>query len=207
MSVQDDKAFARELRLASRVSRTYRQLGAPQPPPELDETIARQARAVLPPPRNAMRDLGKPVSTRPSWFAPFTLAASVLLSAVLLMAIAIRPAQRGGEAPVRLMRAVATHEDRAQLHYAPPAVASSAQSARESSPYVAPLIPSLRLYSTDPPGSHPPAAPALPPMPVEVIRRDPREWQARIEQLERDGRSAEATAERRAFHQVYPELR
>ncbi|MBS0611632.1 MAG: hypothetical protein JSS24_00485 [Proteobacteria bacterium] len=207
MSGQDDKAFARELRLASRVSRAYRQLGAPQPPPELDENIARHARAVLPPARNAMRDIGKPVSTRPSWFAPFTLAASVLLSAALLMAIAIRPAQRGGEAPVRLMRAVATHEDRAQLHYAAPAAASSTEGARESSPYVAPLIPSRRLYSTDPPGSHRPVAPALPPVPVQVIRRDPREWQAHIEQLERDGRDAEATAERRAFHQVYPDWR
>jgi len=206
MGTADDKQFARELRRAAQVSRAYRQLGAAEPPLELDESIARHARAVLPPPRNTMRDLGKPVSTRPSWFAPFTLAASVLLSAALLMAIAIRPAQRGSEAPVRLMRAVATHENRAQLRYATPAAAASADGSRESSPYVAPLIPSRRLYSTDPPGSHPPAAPALPPMPVEVIRRDPREWQARIEQLERDGRSAEATAERRAFQRVYPDF-
>lgn len=188
MDTGSDKRFARD-RLE--VSRAYRRLGAANPPRELDARIALHARAVLAPHRQ--------VSAR-GRFARLALAASVLLSIMTLAIINLRSAPQNAEPPVHLIHAVATRDDRAQLRYpAPPAFAT--RPSGESSPYVAPLIPSRRLYSTDPPGSHP----ANPSSTLEsAMRRDPRQWQAHIEQLEREGRSGEAAAERSEFRQVYP---
>jgi hypothetical protein len=188
MDTAADKRFARD---RVEVSRAYRRLGAANPPRELDARIALHARAVLAPHRQ--------VSVR-ARFARLALAASVLLSIMTLAIINLRSAPRNAEPSVRLIHAVATRDDRAQLRYpAPPAF--DARPAGESSPYVAPLIPPRRLYSTDPPGSHP----ANPSSTREsATRRDPRQWQAHIEQLEREGRSGEAAAERSEFRQAYP---
>jgi hypothetical protein len=204
MSEHEDKEFAAFLRRHGDVSRAYRRLKCDAPPADIDARMAQHARAVLPPARSRLKDMDRPVAAKPSWFAPFSLAASVLLSAAVLMAIAIDPHVRGAaDAPVKLVRVGAGRDDRAE--FVRPAPASRAAE-RESHHIVPRLIEPRRLYSTDPPGSHPPVVPeALPPMPVEVIRKDPREWRARIEQLRREGHAEQADAEWQAFLKVYPQ--
>lgn len=204
MGREADKRIARDI---LEVSRAYRRLGSAVPPPELDARIALHARAVLPQPGRSLQASRGPVSSRRRWFGQLALAAGVLLLVLSLALLNFRSTPRTTESPVRLIRAVATREDHAQLRYpAPPAFA--AKPPREGSPYVAPLIPTRRLYSTDPPGSHSAAtpAPALPSAPESVVRRDPQQWQAYIEQLDREGRAREAAIERRDFRQVYPDF-
>jgi hypothetical protein len=205
MSEHEDREFAAFLRRHGEVSRAYRRLKSDAPPADIDARIAQHARAVLPPARNRLKDMDRPVTGKPSWFAPFSLAASVLLSAAVLMAIAIDPhVRRATDAPVKLVHVSAGRDDRAE--FVRPAPASRA-AARESNHIVPRLIEPRRLYSTDPPGSHPPVErETLPPMPVDVIRRDPREWRAHIEQLRRDGHTGQAEAEWQAFLKVYPQL-
>lgn len=206
MSEQEDKKFAAFLRGSAEVSRAYRQLRDPPPPAHLDALIEGHARSVLPRAHTTLKQLNRPYSGKPSWFAPFALAASVLLSAAVLMAIAIDPQARGDtDAQVKLIRASAGRDDKAMLtHPAPGARAAS----RQSDQIVPRLIEPRRLYSTDPPGSHPAIERApLPPMPVEVIRRDAGAWRARIEQLRRDGHTEQAEQEWREFLKVYPDQR
>lgn len=192
MNTGTDKRFARE---KLEVSRAYRQLEPAMPPPELDERIARHARAVLPRPDRSWR-----APRRIGWLA---LAASVLLSTMTLVLINLRSTPRNVEPSVRMIHAVATREDRAQLRYpAPPAFVTRRPG--ETLPYVAPLIPPRRLYSTDPPGSH--RESVAPSAPEPDLRRDPQRWAAHIELLDREGRTGEAAAERREFRQAYPDL-
>ena len=171
------------LRGNSDVSRTYRQLQHPKVPNGIEQKISEYARAALaddvaskPPPR--MRDINKPVVRKPSWFAPFSLAASVLLSAAVLLAIAFDPhAHRAKDDKVRLVHAVAHRDSTAR-----------------------------QLYTSDPPNSRPRAVDGreLPPMPVEVLRKDPVEWLARIESLRHSGQSRAAARELQEFRKVFP---
>ena len=172
----------------SDVSRAYRRLNHPKalggtPPAGIEQKIGEYARAALaddaankPQPR--MRNINKPVVRRPSWFAPFSLAASVLLSAAVLLAIAFDPhAHHHKEDKLRIVPAVAQHE-----------------------------IAHRQLYSSDPPHSRSLATDGaqLPPMPVEVLRKDPVEWLGRIKSLRRSGQTRAADAELREFRKVFP---
>ncbi len=209
MSEREDKEFAAFLRRHGEVSRAYRRLRDAPPAAELDARIAQHARNVLPPQQHRLtqqrlKDMNRPVQTKPGWFAPASLAASVLLSAAVLMAIAIDPRTRNaGDAPLKLTHVSAGRDDAPLLAHPAP---STRMPERESQQIVPRLIEPRRLYSTDPPGSHPPIEQVLlPPMPVEVIRRDPREWRTRIEQLRRDGLGDQADAEWREYLKVYPQ--
>ena len=201
-----DTEFEAYLRGNSDVSRTYRQLRGAQVPPQIDKTLAEHARSVHTAARNTLRDFNRPVQHRPSWFAPFTLAASVMLCAAVLLAIAFDPhVRKTGEDSVRMVPAVAARGDRPALHAAPPSAAKGAQN--EGPLELVPrLFESRRLFTSDPPNSrdkHVEGA-QLPPMPIEVIRKDPQEWRARIERLRKLGRTAEAERELREFQKVFP---
>ena len=195
------------LRGNSEVSRTYRQLRGAQVPADVDRKIARHARAVYTTPHNTLRDFNKPLLNKPSWFAPFTLAASVLLSASVLLAIAVdQRTRKSGDDSVHMIAAVAAHGDRSYLHAPPPVAAHAPPPGGRSAEVVPRLFESRRLFSSDPPNSrdiHVEGAP-LPLMPVEVIRKDPREWQVRIRQLRKLGQDAEADRELQEFHKVFP---
>ncbi|MFO1468777.1 MAG: hypothetical protein U1F35_20410 [Steroidobacteraceae bacterium] len=209
MGETPDKEFAAFLRRSGEVSRAYRQLPRAEAPAQLGERITGHARNVLPPRHHQMRELDRPVPMKPSWLAPIALAASVLLSIAVLLGIAVTPrTHRPADSALRLLPAVSHEEDRAQARYPRSPGTRAAGGAAERGPYLTPLLPRPRLYSTDPPGSHPVQADHwLPPVPVEVIRRDPQAWRARIEQLQRDGRLEEARAEEAAFHKVFPDYR
>ena len=165
------------------VSRTYRRLQHPKAPAGVEQKISEYARAALAaeaeqkaPPR--MRNINKPVVRRPSWFAPFSLAASVLLSAAVLLAIAFDTrTHHSKEDKVRVVPAVAHRE-----------------------------IAHRQLYSSDPPHSRALSTDGavLPPMPVEVLHKDPVEWLARIKTLRQSGQTRAADAELREFRKVFP---
>jgi len=167
------------------VSRAYRQLSNPKVPPGIDQKIAAHAREALsddggrtPSAAPRMRDLNKPVVRKPSWFAPFSLAASVLLSAAVLLAIAFDPHARiHKDDKLRILPAVAHRE-----------------------------IVRRQLYTSDPPHSRSLAVDGaeLAPMRVDVLRKDPQEWLARIESLRRSGRTRAAELELQEFRKVFP---
>ena len=165
------------------VSRTYRRLQHPKAPAGVEQKISEYARNAVaddsePKAQPRMRNINKPVVRRPSWFAPFSLAASVLLSAAVLLAIAFDPhAHSRKDDKLRLVPAVA-HRD----------------------------IASRQLYTSDPPNSRAVSTDGavLPPMPVEVLHKDPVEWLARIKALRQSGRTRAADAELREFRKVFP---
>ena len=202
-----DPEFDAYLRGNSEVSRTYRRLRGAQVPADLDRTLAEHARSVHTSPRNALREFNKPSLNKPSWFAPFTLAASVLLSASVLLAIAVEERSRkSGDDTVRMIPAVAAHDDRTYRHAPPPMAPRTPPPGSRSAEVVPRLFESRRLFTSDPPNSrdlHVEGA-LLPPMPVEVIRKDPQEWRARIQQLRAAGRDAEAARELQEFNKVFP---
>ncbi len=195
------------LRGNSEVSRTYRQLRGTQVPAEIDRKIAGHARTVHTATRNTLRDFNKPLQHKPSWFAPFTLAASVLLSASVLLAIAVdQRTRKNGDDSVRMIPAVAAHGERSYQHAPPPVAAHAPPPGGRSAEVVPRLFESRRLFTSDPPNSRDKQVEGalLPLMPVEVIRKDPREWQARIQQLRKLGQTAEADRELQEFHEVFP---
>ena len=202
-----DPEFDAYLRGNSEVSRTYRRLRGAQVPADIDRKLARHARAVHTAPHNTLRDFNTPLLNKPSWFAPFTLAASVLLSASVLLAIAVdQRTRKSGDDSVRMIPAVAAHSERPYLH-APPPIAAHVPPPRGRSAEVVPrLFESRRLFTSDPPNSRDKKVEGalLPPMPVEVIRKDPREWQARIQHLRKLGQVEEADRELQEFHKVFP---
>ncbi len=201
-----DPEFEEYLRGNSDVSRAYRQLRGAQLPEHIDKQLTEHARAALPIAHNKLRDFNRPVLNKPSWLAPFTLAASVLLSAALLLSVAFDPhARRNGEDAVRMIPAIAAHGDRPPLH-APPPVSTHAARGNQSVEVVPRLFESRRLFTSDPPNSRDKNVDGaqLPPMPVELIRKDPQEWLARIERLRREGRIDEATREMQEFRKVFP---
>jgi hypothetical protein len=177
------------LRGNSEVSRAYRQLNSPRLPREVDQSIADLAREALSEQRTEedgrvasarprMRNINRPLLRKPSWFAPFSAAASVILCAAVLLAIAFDPhARTHKEDKVRILPAVARHE-----------------------------VGYRQLYSSDPPHSRTAAVDGrqLPPMPVDVLRKDPQEWLARIDTLRHTGQTQAAAAELREFRNVFP---
>jgi hypothetical protein len=173
------------LRGNSEVSRAYRQLHSPKVPAGIDRKIAAHARQALSEGAShasssvrRMRDLNKPVVRKPSWFAPFSLAASVLLSAAVLLAIAFDPHARiHKDDKLRLVPAVAHRE-----------------------------LTRRQLYSSDPPHSRSLSVEGteLAPMPVGVLRKDPQQWLARIESLRRSGQARAAELELQEFRKVFP---
>jgi hypothetical protein len=175
------------LRGNSEVSRAYRQLYSPKVPAGIDRKIAAHARQALSKEAGSasssvprMRGLNQPVVRKPSWFAPFSLAASVLLSAAVLLAIAFDPHARiHKDDKLRLVPAVA-HRDMTRR----------------------------QLYTSDPPHSRSLAVDGaeLPPMPVEVLRKDPQQWLARIESLRRSGQARAAELELQEFRKVFPKF-
>lgn len=202
-----DPEFDAYLRGNSEVSRTYRRLRGTPLSPEIDRKLAEHARAVHAGPHSTLRNFDKPLQSKPSWFAPFSLAASVVLSAAVLLAIAVDHRGRsGGDDAVRMIPAVASHGERHYLHAPPPVAARAAPSGSRDAEVVPRLFESRRLFTSDPPNSRDKNVDGvlLPPMPVEVIRKDPREWQARIELLRRQGRVQEADRELQEFHKVFP---
>jgi hypothetical protein len=202
-----DPEFDAYLRGNSEVSRTYRQLRGAQVPAEIDRKLAGHARVVHTTARSTLRSFETPLLNKPSWFAPFTLAASVLLSAAVLLAIAFdHRTHKGGDDSVRMIPAAAAHGERSYLHAPPPTAAQVPPPGSRSAEVVPRLFESRRLFTSDPPNSRDKQVDGalMPLMPVEVIRRDPREWQARIEHLREAGRHAEAERELQEFNKVFP---
>lgn len=207
MSDLRDPQFESYLRGNSEVSRTYRQLRGAPVSADIDRKLAGHARAVHTTSHNTLRNFNKPLLNKPSWFAPFTLAASVLLSASVLLAIAFdQRARKSGDEAVRMIPAVAAHGERSYVHAPPPVATHVPPPGSRSAEVVPRLFESRRLFTSDPPNSrdlHVEGA-LLPPMPVEVIRKDPREWLARIHHLRAQGQGQEAERELQEFRKVFP---
>ena len=176
------------LRGNSDVSRAYRQLKSPRVPAGIDQAIADHARdAVSEPandaehasaPRRRMRDINQPIIRQPSWFAPLSAAASVILCAAVLLTIAFDPHTRSHkDDKIRMVPAVARHE-----------------------------LGQRQLYSSDPPNSRTRSVDGalLPPMPITILSRKPQEWLAHIDTQRRAGQAEAAAAELREFHNVFP---
>jgi hypothetical protein len=144
------------------LTRIYRRTCTATAPAALDRDILAAARRV---------------HARSQYLAPLALAASVLLSLAVVLAIAFGPRAAGprgarhAEESVRVMQA-------AQRGAVGP-------------------IGGRRLYTSDPPGAHSATADA-------DRQRDPHRWLAEIAALRKAGRRAEADAQFRRFQRVYP---
>jgi hypothetical protein len=163
------------LRGDSRLSRAYKQLPAPPFPRALDGKVLERARAAR---RKSQR------------LAPLALAASVLLSVAIVLAIIFGPRTvKHVNEPARILAAAARGGERAGGQRA---------AAREPMPPI--LGRTQQLYTSDPPRS--PAG--LPSVLMTSALQDPAAWLAQIAALRRAGRADEADVQYRRFLSAYP---
>lgn len=179
---KDDRLFDEYLRGDSPLSRAYRETGREEPPAHLDATILAQAKAAVGTRRS-----------KPRWFMPLSLAATVVLSVgvVLLMS-------REGATPVPMETPLPTPTAPALKPTTPtvPAVI-------EKAPVV---TPKATVTPKEAPAVTPKEAPRFEPREVVIPpKKSPETWLAEIEALRKVGKHAEADAELAKFRQRYPD--
>jgi hypothetical protein len=122
MSRDNDPELDQYLRGDSEVSAAYRDLeSAPPPGQDVDARVLRMSRqaAANSAPLTGARTV---LARRPTWFAPFALAATVVLSVALVLAVILEPAkQRRVDDSAHWVYAAAHKSDRLPLRTEAPA--------------------------------------------------------------------------------------
>lgn len=186
------------------VSQRYRELAREEPPSALDARILAAAHGEE---DLRLAPLVAPTGRR-RWYVPLAAAAVIVLSVVVTL-------QLQGEQPdpELALSAPATPGAGPASPAQPPAPKPQADAAREA-PEKAPGV--LRRTPEKPRVSAQEAAPVAAPAPASgaeataKLTQDalaPEEWLARIAQMRRDGRHAEADEAYAAFRRRYPEFR
>ena len=180
---KDDRLLDEYLRGDSALSRVYRETGREEPPARLDAAILAQAKA-------ATTTRG---GSKPRWFMPLSLAATVVLSVgvVLLMS-------REGVTPVPME----TPSPMPDVPVLKPTI-PTAPTVVEKAPVV---TPKTTVVPKEAPVVTPKEAPRFEPREVVIpSKKPPEQWLAEIEALRKAGKHAEADAELAKFRQHYPD--